>query len=66
MDDYCPASSDLSDDQRAMESPLVSTGTAGEYSVTFNPFNSGQQIVDKIKYTLHYNDGSWEGKNIRD
>lgn len=62
VEDYQPTGTVTSDDHWAVETPLVSTGEASQYSIDFPAFNSGQQIVDKIKYTFHYSDDTWDGK----
>jgi len=62
IEEYRPASSIISNDHHGIESPMLPTGTPNQYSITFPAFNTGKQVVDKIYYTINYNDESWLGK----
>ena len=59
---YRPSGTIVSSDQRAVETAMIQTGVPNQYSVSFPAFNSGQQVVDKIKYTFHYSDDTWDGR----
>ncbi|MBO8152343.1 MAG: T9SS type A sorting domain-containing protein [Candidatus Marinimicrobia bacterium] len=54
---YWPEGTQILDDM-FVESQLPSS--TGNYELILGPFNSCRQIVDEVKFKIHWNDGSWD------
>ncbi len=57
---YRPIGSLLTPDGEAVESPLLGPDQDGSYFLFLGPFSSASQLVDFVKFKIHWADGSWE------
>lgn len=56
---YWPENTQALDDI-FVETPLIYSPSSGEYELSLGPFNNCRQIVDKIKFKIHWDDGTWD------
>ena len=57
---YRPPGSYCTEDGEAIETPFLGPDGEGVYHVSFGPFSSGSQVVDFLKFQIHWQDGTWE------
>jgi 1,4-alpha-glucan branching enzyme len=57
---YWPPGSTLTPDGEALESPVLGPNDDGDYFLYLGPFNSAAQLVDFVKFKIHWADGTWD------
>lgn len=50
----------------AVESPFSGPDTSGTLTIKIGPFNSPNQIVDRVAFVIHFNNNTWNNNNGQD
>ena len=57
---YWPPESTPTEDGEAIASPLEGPRPDGTYRLSLAPFTSARQVVDLVKFRIHWSDGTWD------